>query len=183
MLVALFIGNLAADAVLQKGNSENFLSFRAASSRKYTDPKTGQPVEFTQWVTVNINRNYENIAQYLTKGTKVFVEGQITTRIYQDRSAITQVGLTINASRIELCGQPAVQPQQPKQPAQYGQQPQKPAQYGQQYQRPPQYRQQPQQATQYAQQPPRTMLAADQLPPSFAVPPSESDDYNPLPFM
>ena len=172
MLVALFIGNLAADAVLQKGNSENFLSFRAASSRKYTDPKTGQPVEFTQWVTVNINRNYENIAQYLTKGTKVFVEGQFATRIYQDRSGMTQVGLTINASRIELCGQPAVQPQQPQQPAQYGQQPQ----------RPPQYRQQTQQPTQYAQQPPQAVPAAGQVPPSFAVPPSESDMYNNEPF-
>lgn len=182
MLVALFIGNLAADAVLQKGNSENFLSFRAASSRKYTDPKTGQPVEFTQWVTVNINRNYENIAQYLTKGTKVFVEGQLTTRIYQDRSGMTQVGLTINASRIELCGQPTVQPQQTQQPAQYPQQPQVPAQYSQQPQRPPQYRQQTQQPTQYAQQPPQAAPAAGQVPPSFAVPPSESDMYNNEPF-
>lgn len=182
MLVALFIGNLAADAVLQKGNSENFLSFRAASSRKYTDPKTGQPVEFTQWVTVNINRNYENIAQYLTKGTKVFVEGQFATRIYQDRSGMTQVGLTINASRIELCGQPAVLPQQPQQPAQYPQQPQQPAQYSQQPQRPPQYRQQTQQPTQYAQQPPQAAHGAGKVPPSFAVPPSESDMYNNEPF-
>lgn len=182
MLVALFIGNLAADAVLQKGNSENFLSFRAASSRKYTDPKTGQPIEFTQWVTVNINRNYENIAQYLTKGTKVFVEGQFATRIYQDRSGMAQVGLTINASRIELCGQPTAQPQQTQQPAQYPQQPQQPAQYGQQPQRPPQYRQQPQQPTQYAQQPQQAMPAAGQVPPSFAVPQSESDMYNSEPF-
>lgn len=182
MLVALFIGNLAADAVLQKGNSENFLSFRAASSRKYTDPKTGQPVEFTQWVTVNINRNYENIAQYLTKGTKVFVEGQFATRIYQDRSGMAQVGLTINASRIELCGQPTVQTQQTQQPAQYPQQPQQPAQYGQQPQQPPQYSQQTQQPTQYAQQPPQAVPAAGQVPPSFAVPPSESDMYNNEPF-
>lgn len=182
MLVALFIGNLAADAVLQKGNSENFLSFRAASSRKYTDPKTGQPVELTQWVTVNINRNYENIAQYLTKGTKVFVEGQFATRIYQDRSGMTQVGLTINASRIELCGQPAVQTQQPLQPAQYGQQPQQPAQYNQQPQRPQQYRQQPQQPAQYAQQPPQPITAPGQVPPFIQVPPSESDMYNSEPF-
>ena len=182
MLVALFIGNLAADAVLQKGNSENFLSFRAASSRKYTDPKTGQPVEFTQWVTVNINRNYENIAQYLTKGTKVFVEGQFATRIYLDRSGMTQVGLTINASRIELCGQPTVQPQQPQQPAQYTQELQLPHQYGQQPQRQLQYRQQPKQPTQYAQQPPQAVPAAGQVPPSFAVPPSESDMYNNEPF-
>ena len=182
MLVALFIGNLAADAVLQKGNSENFLSFRAASSRKYTDPKTGQPVEFTQWVTVNINRNYENIAQYLTKGTKVFVEGQFATRIYQDRSGMTQVGLTINASRIELCGQPAVQPQQPQQPAQYPQQPQQPAQYGQQPQQQPQYRQQVKQLVQHAMQSTQPMPAAVQVPQSFAVPPCESDMYNNEPF-
>ena len=182
MLVALFVGNLAADAVLQKGNSENFLSFRAASSRKYTDPKTGQPIEFTQWVTVNINRNYERIAQFLTKGTKVFVEGQFATRIYQDRSGMSQVGLTINASRIELCGQPTVQTQQPQQPAQYAQQPQQPAQYAQQPQQPPQYRQQLKQLVQYAKQSSQPMPAADQVPPSFAVPFTETDINNSEPF-
>lgn len=182
MLIALFIGNLAADAVLQKGNNENFLSFRAASSRKYTDPKTGQPVEFTQWVTVNLNRNYEGVASYLKKGTKVFVEGQLTTRIYQDRSQISQVGITINASRIELCGQPAQSQPAAQQPQQAYQQPPQQA-YQQQpqhaYQQQPQqtYQQQPQQAYQHGQVQP-------QQPPQMfpSIPPSETDMYNQQPF-
>ena len=182
MLVALFVGNLAADAVLQKGNSENFLSFRAASSRKYTDPKTGQPVEFTQWVTVNINRNYERIAQFLTKGTKVFVEGQFATRIYQDRSGISQVGLTINASRIELCGQPSQTAQQPgmqQQPMQQqiGNHPG--IQNGQQMR--PQQQMNYQQ--QFMQQPAMQQQQAGMMQqPSFAVPFTETDINNSEPF-
>lgn len=182
MLVALFIGNLAADAVLQKGNTENFLSFRAASSRKYTDPKTGQPVEFTQWVTVNINRNYERIAQFLTKGTKVFVEGQFATRIYQDRGGMSQVGLTINASRIELCGQPPQITQQPgmqQQPMQQQPMQQQPMQNAPRVQQ-----QQPMNnPQQFMQQPGLQQQQAGMMQqPSFAVPPSESDMYNNDPF-
>lgn len=167
MLVALFIGNLAADAVLQKGNSENFLSFRAASSRKYKDPKTGQNVEFTQWVTVNINRNYEGVAPYLTKGAKVFVEGQFATRLYQDRAGMTQVGLTINASRIELCGAPSqTQLAQTQQQQPMRQQPM----------------QQQQMQQQQMQQQSMQMQQRSFSPETYHVPPSETDMYNNEPF-
>lgn len=179
MLVALFIGNLAADAVLQKGNSEDYLTFRAASTRKYRDPKTGQPVEMTQWVTVNINHNYQNIAQYLTKGTKVFVEGHFSTRIYQDRSQISQVGITINASRVELCGSP----NDNKQPVQQQVQQTQPMQYQQrQIQQQPQL--QPMQQSMYSAQQQRTMApvpAPAQNP--YAVPYEETDMMNNAPFL
>lgn len=182
MFIAMFIGNLAADAVLQKGNTESYLSFRAASSRRYQDPKTGQPVEVTQWVTVNINRNYERIAQYLTKGTKVFVEGTLGTRIYQDRAGMNQVGVTINASRVELCGspsQPAAQMQQAAQaPAQ-----QAPAQRP----APQQYVQQvPQQYAQQAPQQAQQMHGGNwqpvgQVAPQ-AIPSQYTDEFSNMPF-
>lgn len=124
MLQVLFIGNLAADAVVYANGQDKFLSFRAASSRRYRDQKTGQVVEQAQWVTVNVNHNYENYAQYLVKGTKVFVEGSLSTRIYTDRSQIQQVGITINALRLELCGGPQIPSQQAGQAAaQYQPQP------------------------------------------------------------
>lgn len=182
MLVALFIGNLAADAVLQKGNTENYLSFRAASSRKYKDPKTGQPVEYTQWVTVNINRNYEGVAPYLKKGAKVFVEGQFATRIYQDRAGMSQVGLTINASRIELCGAPSQ--------AQQGQPSQQQPMQQNSMQVPPHQQQpgsqQPLQQQFMQGQPIQAQsmqVQQQQFPPeSFHVPLSETDMYNNAPF-
>lgn len=179
MLVALFIGNLAADAVLQKGNTENYLSFRAASSRKYNDPKTGQPVEFTQWVTVNINRNYQGVAQYLVKGTKVFVEGQFSTRIYQDRSGMSQVGITINASRIELCGSPSVVQQQQPQPQQLP----SAQQYRQQTPAATTMQQTQVQTQGYQQLPAQGMQQPAAQSQGFIVPPSETDMFTTEPFL
>lgn len=178
MLLALFIGNLAADAVLQKGNTDSYLTFRAASSRKYVDPKTNQPIEFTQWVTVNINRNFQNIAQYLVKGTKVFVEGQFATRIYQDRSGISQVGITINATRIELCGSPAVSQQRFAQSVQ-----QTPAQQpSQNVVAAAPMRQAMQQPQAAQQQPPQAIQQPTAQPYDFAVPPSETDAFSNAPW-
>lgn len=151
MFQAIFLGNLADNAHIEKGNNSAFCSFRAASSRKSRDGRTGQDVVITTWVTVNINSNYENLMPYLLKGTKVFVMGNMQTRIYQDRAGISQVGITIQAARVELCGSPASHQQQ-QQNAQGYQQTQQPAQGYQPKQQPAQGYQQTQQTTQGYQQ-------------------------------
>lgn len=185
MFQAMFLGNLADNAHIEKGNNSQFCSFRAASSRKSKDGRTGQDVVITTWVTVNINSNYENLMQYLLKGVKVFVIGNMTTRIYQDRAGMSQVGITIQAAKIELCGspsahlqqqpapqgyqpaQPAPQAYQPAQPAPQGYQPAQPAPLGYQpLQQPPQgYQQPPQAGVQPPQkQPYFPQFAADEQP-------------------
>lgn len=151
MLLVNFIGNLADNARIMQGNSGNYCSFRAASNRNYKDPKTGLVATATTWVTVNINSGYENLAQYLLKGTKVFVLGYMKTDIYRDKAQVAQVGITITALRVELCSVPQNNQQQPSTHGQLPQQQQPPQGYQQQ---PPQNNQQ-QSPQGYQQQPPQ----------------------------
>lgn len=111
MFLAMFIGNLAADATVNQGNSSRYCSFRAASNKNVVNQQTGQVTTYTTWVTVNINAGYENVLPYLRKGTKVFVMGYLTHNIYRDKAGMNQIGITLSAMRIELCGDP--KPQMP----------------------------------------------------------------------
>lgn len=53
-------------------------SFSVATSRRWTDRNTGQPVDETTWFRVNVwGRQAESTNQYLSKGSKVLVEGRL----------------------------------------------------------------------------------------------------------
>ncbi|WP_273760012.1 single-stranded DNA-binding protein [Bartonella sp. ML70XJBT.G] len=64
------------------------VNFRLATSESYTDKNTHQKVEKTEWHSVVIfNPHLAKIAlQYLNKGSKVYVEGKLQTRKWQDKS-------------------------------------------------------------------------------------------------
>lgn len=106
MFTAFFLGNLADNAREYNSNGAEFCSFRAASNRNVKDQTTGQVKTYTTWVSVIMRNNYKNLMPYLVKGTKVFVEGSISTSIYQGRDGISRVDITINANRVELAGAP-----------------------------------------------------------------------------
>ncbi|WP_375619037.1 MULTISPECIES: single-stranded DNA-binding protein, partial [unclassified Bartonella] len=64
------------------------VNFRMATSESYTDKNTHQKVEKTEWHSVVIfNPHLAKIAlQYLNKGSKVYVEGKLQTRKWQDKN-------------------------------------------------------------------------------------------------
>lgn len=111
MLQLNVIGNLGADAKKVTGNFETFVSFNVAHVEKYTDRK-GVQVERVIWVNVSINWNCEKLLPFLLKGTKVFVSGNMKTRIYQDKNGNTFAGIDLQASNLTLCGgnKPETQP-------------------------------------------------------------------------
>jgi len=58
-----------------------------ATSETWTDKQTGQPVERTEWHrVVFFNRLAEIAAEYLKKGSKVYIEGSLRTRKWQDKN-------------------------------------------------------------------------------------------------
>jgi single-strand DNA-binding protein len=82
------IGNLAADPesrTFQNGGS--VVNLRLATSEGWKD-KDGNRQERTEWHQVTIfNEHLGKVAsQYLRKGSKVFIEGQLQTRKWQDQS-------------------------------------------------------------------------------------------------
>ncbi len=58
--------------------------FTLATNRRVKDASTGEWKDETDWHNITVWRQ-ENLAQYLTKGKQVYVEGRLQTRSYDDR--------------------------------------------------------------------------------------------------
>jgi single-strand DNA-binding protein len=85
----ILIGNLGADPEIRHTqDGRPIANLRIATSESWRDKATGERKEKTEWHRVVIfNENLCRIAeQYLKKGSKVFVEGQLQTRKWQDQS-------------------------------------------------------------------------------------------------
>lgn len=85
----LLIGNLGADPEIRRLNSgDPVVNLRIATSESWRDKNSGERKEKTEWHQVVIfNENIAKVAeQYLKKGMKVYVEGQMQTRKWQDQS-------------------------------------------------------------------------------------------------
>jgi single-strand DNA-binding protein len=97
----ILVGNLGKDPEVRRLNSgDPVVSFTLATSETWRDKTTGERKERTEWHNVVIfNENLGKIAeQYCKKGSKVYVEGQLQTRKWQDQSGqdryTTEVVLT-----------------------------------------------------------------------------------------
>ncbi len=84
----ILVGNLGADPEVRRmNNGDPVVNLRLATSESWTDKQTGERREKTEWHRVVIfNEHLARVAEnYLHKGSKVYVEGQLTTRKWQDR--------------------------------------------------------------------------------------------------
>lgn len=85
----ILIGNLGADPEIRRTNDGRpIANLRIATSESWRDKKSGERRERTEWHRVVIfNEGLCKIAeQYLKKGSKVYLEGQIQTRKWEDQS-------------------------------------------------------------------------------------------------
>ncbi len=83
-----FIGNLGRDPeARQMNNGDTVVNLSLAVSEKWKDKSSGERRERTEWVRVVIfNEHLAKVAQqYLKKGSKVYLEGQLQTRIWTDK--------------------------------------------------------------------------------------------------
>jgi single-strand DNA-binding protein len=84
----ILIGNLGADPEIRRTqDGRPIVNLRVATSETWRDKTTGERRERTEWHRVVIfNENLAKVAeQYLKKGAKVYVEGQLQTRKWQDQ--------------------------------------------------------------------------------------------------
>ena len=85
----ILIGNLGADPEVRSfQNGGQVCNLRIATSETWKDRASGERREKTEWHTVAIfSEPLVRLAQqYLRKGSKVYVEGQLETRKWQDQS-------------------------------------------------------------------------------------------------
>lgn len=83
------IGNLGRDPETRTfQNGGKVCNLRVACSESWKDKSTGERKESTEWVSVAIfQEGLVRVAeQYLRKGSKVYIEGKLQTRKYQDQS-------------------------------------------------------------------------------------------------
>ncbi len=97
----ILIGNLGRDPEVKRLNSgDPVVNLSVATSESWRDKASGERKERTEWHRVVIyNENLAKVAeQYLRKGSKVYLEGQLQTRKYSDKDGAekftTEVVLT-----------------------------------------------------------------------------------------
>ena len=85
----MLIGNLGADPEIRSfQNGGRVANLRIATSETWKDRNTGERQERTEWHTVAIFSEglVGVVERYLRKGSKVYIEGQLQTRKWQDQS-------------------------------------------------------------------------------------------------
>jgi single-strand DNA-binding protein len=85
----IIVGNLGRDPEVRTfQNGGKVVNLRIATSETWKDRTSGERKERTEWHSVAIfNENLARVAeQYLKKGSKVYIEGQLETRKWQDQS-------------------------------------------------------------------------------------------------
>lgn len=99
----MLIGRLGRDPELRYAASGTpMANLRIATDESYTD-RDGNKVERTEWHTVVVfQRQAENCANYLAKGSLVFVEGSLQTRKWQDQQGQDRYTTEVKASRVQF---------------------------------------------------------------------------------
>jgi len=101
----LLLGNLGADPELRMTQSGTaVLNMRLATSESYLDrDKVRQ--ERTEWHNVVVwGKRAEALGKFLSKGSRLFVEGGLRTSSYEDRDGNKRYKTEINATNIILAG-------------------------------------------------------------------------------
>jgi len=101
---AILIGNLGADPEVRympSGGAVTIVS--VATTRRWKDKQSGEQKEHTEWHRVIFfNRLAEVVGEYLKKGSRVYVEGRIQTRKWQDQSGQDRYSTEIIAEQMQM---------------------------------------------------------------------------------
>ena len=100
----IIIGNLGADPeARQFNNGGSVTNISVATSEQWTDKQSGEKREATEWHRVSLfNRLGEIAAQYLRKGSKVYIEGSLRTRKYQAPDGSDRYATEIRADQMQM---------------------------------------------------------------------------------
>lgn len=102
----ILVGNLGQDPETRAMPSGKAVTnVRIATSDSWRDKNTGEQKEQTEWHTVVFfDRLAEIAAEYLRKGSQVYVEGRLRTRKWQDKSGNDRYTTEIVANEMQMLG-------------------------------------------------------------------------------
>jgi single-strand DNA-binding protein len=100
----ILIGNLGRDAETKfTPSGASVTKFSVATTRSWKDQQSNEWKEETNWTNVVLWRQ-ENLANYLTKGKQVYVEGRLQTRSYDDKDGKKVYTTEVVAEEVILLG-------------------------------------------------------------------------------
>ncbi|MBK8842546.1 MAG: single-stranded DNA-binding protein [Saprospiraceae bacterium] len=98
----ILIGNLGKDPEIRQFENNSVANFSLATSETYVD-KTGERKTLTEWHNISIwGKGAEIVEKYLKKGSKVYIEGKITYRKYQDKDGVDRYSTDIKADTFKF---------------------------------------------------------------------------------
>jgi len=102
----ILVGNLGKDPETRyMPNGKAVTNFSIATSESWKDKQTGEQREQTEWHNIVMyDRLAEIAAEYLRKGSQVYVEGKLRTRKWQDKEGRDRYTTEINANEMQMLG-------------------------------------------------------------------------------
>lgn len=103
---AIIIGNLGNDPDIRYTQSGACIAnISVATSEQWTDKESGEKQERVEWHRiVFFGRLAEIVAEYLKKGSQVYVEGRLQTRKWEDKEGVTRYSTEIVAGQMQMLG-------------------------------------------------------------------------------
>jgi single-strand DNA-binding protein len=100
----ILLGNLGRDAETKfTPSGASVTRFSVATTRSWKDQQSNEWKEETNWTNIVLWRQ-ENLANYLTKGRQVYVEGRLQTRSYEDKDGKKVYATEVVADDVILVG-------------------------------------------------------------------------------
>jgi len=100
----MLIGNLGKDPDMSyTPQGTPITKFSLAVSRRFKDRETGERREETQWFNIVAwNQLAETMNTYLHKGSKVYIEGRMTSHKYTDKDGVERTAWDVTANEMEM---------------------------------------------------------------------------------
>lgn len=100
----ILIGNLGSDPNFASTSSGvNVVTISLATTKQWKDKETAKAMERTEWHRVVFFNNLADIAKkYLKKGSKIYLEGELRTRKWEDQEGITRYTTEVIVRHFEM---------------------------------------------------------------------------------
>ncbi len=107
----ILIGNVGQDPEIRYIETRPVASFTLATTeRAYTNAAGVQIPERTEWHRIVMwDRDAETAEKYIRKGTKLYIEGRLRTRVWEDRNTIKRSVTEIYVDNFDILSRPSAQ--------------------------------------------------------------------------
>lgn len=107
----ILIGNVGQDPEIRYIETRPVASFTLATTeRAYTNASGVQIPERTEWHRIVMwDRAAETAEKYIRKGTKLYIEGRLRTRVWEDRNTIKRSVTEIYVDNFDILSRPSAQ--------------------------------------------------------------------------